>query len=64
MLWKFKACPRCDGDIYYETDSMGFEYWSCLQCGWWSPYKKIISKRKEKELESEEIKKEQTIILH
>lgn len=31
--WKFRLCPRCDGDIYIERD---FDEVSehCLQCGY------------------------------
>ena len=30
MFW-FKACPRCRGDLYWETDAYG-PYVTCLQC--------------------------------
>ncbi len=30
MFW-FKACPRCHGDLYQETDAYG-PYVTCLQC--------------------------------
>ena len=28
----FKACPRCQGDMYINRDIYG-EYKECLQCG-------------------------------
>ena len=31
MLWK-KACRRCSGDIYLQSDFHG-EFLSCIQCG-------------------------------
>jgi hypothetical protein len=30
---KFKACPRCRGDIHIAEDIFG-KYLSCLQCGY------------------------------
>ena len=32
MQWKFKSCPRCDGDMFIESDLYGW-YQQCLQCG-------------------------------
>ena len=29
----FKACRRCDGDLYLEEDTDG-EYLSCIRCGY------------------------------
>ena len=31
MFW-FKACPKCNGDLYRDSDSYG-TYVACLQCG-------------------------------
>ena len=31
MFW-FKSCPRCNGDLYRDSDTYG-PYISCLQCG-------------------------------
>lgn len=31
--FKFKACPKCRGDVYLDRDSLGSWYESCLQCG-------------------------------
>ncbi len=33
MLFWFKACPRCKGDLFLEKDEYGPE-WTCLQCGY------------------------------
>ena len=30
--WQFKACPRCNGDLYVERDKFGWHS-TCLQCG-------------------------------
>ena len=29
----FKSCPRCRGDLHYESDIYG-KYLTCLQCGY------------------------------
>jgi hypothetical protein len=28
MLWKFKSCGKCGGDLILETDE-----WRCVHCG-------------------------------
>jgi len=33
VLWKFKSCPRCDGDIFIDRDPYGW-YEQCLQYGY------------------------------
>ena len=30
---KFKACPKCKGDLYLNQDIYG-KYLNCLQCGY------------------------------
>ena len=32
MIWEYKGCSRCHGDIYLEKDYDGW-YEVCLQCG-------------------------------
>lgn len=32
-MWKFKNCPRCQGDVSFEEDEYGWYEW-CLQCGY------------------------------
>jgi len=31
--WKFKSCPRCDGDMFIDRDLYGW-YEQCIQCGY------------------------------
>ncbi len=31
VSWRFKACPRCGGDTYVDSDSDGW-YEQCLMC--------------------------------
>jgi len=31
-MWRFKGCPRCNGDVFLERDIGGW-YERCLQCG-------------------------------
>lgn len=33
MRVRFKACPRCKGDVALNRDVYG-PYWDCLACGW------------------------------
>lgn len=32
VMWKFRSCPRCGGDIFIDRDADGW-YKECLQCG-------------------------------
>ncbi len=32
-MWKYKSCPRCQGDIFIDEDIDG-NYIKCLQCGY------------------------------
>ncbi|MDD5082335.1 MAG: hypothetical protein PHU08_03075 [Dehalococcoidales bacterium] len=32
-VWKFKSCPRCQGDVYLDKDIDGW-YEQCVQCGY------------------------------
>lgn len=32
--WKLKACPRCNGDCFVDTDLDGQWFEECLQCGY------------------------------
>jgi hypothetical protein len=32
MILYLKACPRCQGDVKYESDVYG-KFLECLQCG-------------------------------
>ncbi len=31
--WKFKSCPRCDGDMFIDREQYGW-YEDCIQCGY------------------------------
>ena len=31
--WKLRSCPRCDGDMFTDTDLYG-RFEQCLQCGY------------------------------
>ncbi len=33
VMWKFKKCPRCMGDIFIDRDMDGW-YEQCLQCSY------------------------------
>ena len=33
VMWKFKSCPRCGGDIFVDSDQHSW-YEQCLQCGY------------------------------
>ena len=33
MMWKFKSCPKCGGDLFIDWDLDGW-YVQCLQCGY------------------------------
>ena len=32
--WKFKSCPRCDGDMFIDKDLYYSWYEQCIQCGY------------------------------
>ncbi len=32
-MFYFKACPKCHGDLYLDSDGYG-TFIECLQCGW------------------------------
>jgi hypothetical protein len=33
LLWLFRNCPKCSGDLYYDVER-DREYIHCLQCGY------------------------------
>lgn len=45
-MWKFKSCPKCDGDLYVDWDMNGW-YVQCLQCGYLSDLDSILKAKKE-----------------
>jgi DNA-directed RNA polymerase subunit M/transcription elongation factor TFIIS len=32
-VWKFKSCPRCNGDLFVQHEIDGW-YEECLSCGY------------------------------
>lgn len=32
--WKFKSCPRCNGDCYVDSELDKTWFMECIQCGW------------------------------
>ncbi len=33
VMWRFKSCPRCKGDMFIDRDLDGW-YEQCLQCAY------------------------------
>ena len=33
VKWKFRSCPRCNGDIFVDKDLRGW-FEQCLQCSY------------------------------
>ncbi len=33
-MWKLKACPRCQGDLFVGKDPVDGWFEQCLQCGY------------------------------
>ena len=54
IIWKFKSCPRCGGDIFVERDQDSWHE-QCLQCGYLHD---ILSKAKVNQRGEKEGKKE------
>lgn len=53
-MWKFKSCPRCEGDMLLNRDHYGW-YEQCIQCSYLNELKDIAEfkeqpEKKEKEL--------------
>ena len=45
-MWKFKTCPRCDGDLFLDEDFQSRSiFWTCLQCGYHSDESKSTIER-------------------
>ena len=43
MMLYLKACPRCQGDVKYESDVYG-KFLECLQCGFLISSHKVESR--------------------
>ncbi|MFC1985655.1 hypothetical protein ACFLWC_01515 [Chloroflexota bacterium] len=46
VMWKFKSCPRCGGDIFITTDLDGW-YEQCLQCSYRHELKRLDEFKKQ-----------------
>jgi len=33
VMWRFKSCPKCSGNLFIDSDTDGW-YVQCLQCGY------------------------------
>lgn len=53
-MWKFKSCPKCEGDLYIDWDMDG-TFVQCLQCGYLADLASVLKGNKE------EIKKEKRL---
>ena len=40
-MWKFRSCPKCNGDVYVDYDINGW-YEECLQCGYMHDLRAIV----------------------
>ncbi len=40
VMWKFKGCPRCGGDLFIDKDMYGW-FEQCLQCSYRCDLKKL-----------------------
>ena len=45
-MWKFKCCPKCDGDLFVDWDMNGW-YVQCLQCGYLSDLETALKAKNE-----------------
>ena len=50
-MWKFKSCPRCNGDILLDRDHYGW-YGQCLQCGYQHDLKSIVEAQQQAEIKN------------
>jgi DNA-directed RNA polymerase subunit M/transcription elongation factor TFIIS len=46
MMWRFKSCPKCSGDLFIDWDMDGW-YVQCLQCGYHSDQDNALPDMKE-----------------
>ncbi len=46
VTWRLKACPRCEGDTFVDSDTDGW-YEQCLMCGHRRELQKLIVRRQE-----------------
>ena len=46
VTWRLKACPRCGGDTFVDSDVDGW-YEQCLMCGHRRELRKLTVRREE-----------------
>ena len=54
--WRLRSCPRCNGDMFSDTDLYGWTV-KCLQCGYvrYSGYADSLDRRPDTEKEKEKV---------
>ena len=55
-MLKFKACPKCKGDIVLDRDQYGW-YEQCIQCGYLRNIESVVEVKQPRGEEKEEEKK-------
>ncbi len=58
--WKFKSCPRCDGDIFIDRDLYGW-FEQCLQCGYAHYLMKTVQASQQAYIEEEKERRVTTL---
>jgi len=46
-MWRFKSCPKCNGDVDIERDQWGW-FEQCLQCGYLHDLENIVEVKKQR----------------
>jgi DNA-directed RNA polymerase subunit M/transcription elongation factor TFIIS len=46
MMWRLKSCPKCEGDLFIDSDANGW-YVQCLQCGYLSDLNSMLKAKRE-----------------
>lgn len=49
-VWRFKSCPKCNGDMLVDRDNGNWYQW-CLQCGYQHDLIDIIKVRPQDKVE-------------
>ena len=53
-IWKFKGCPRCEGDVFLDRDMESW-YEQCLQCSYRHELKSIAEFKEQLAQEEKEL---------
>jgi DNA-directed RNA polymerase subunit M/transcription elongation factor TFIIS len=56
MMWRFKSCPKCEGDLFIDSDANGW-YVQCLQCGYLSDLDSMLKAKRETSQKEEKLAK-------